>query len=50
MQWRNQKLSKEELFVGQRYRRMKDQKPGPGLALKPNQDVAKRRGLKSKVK
>ena len=32
----------------QRYRRMKDQKPWPGLAL--NQDFAKGKGFKPKVK
>ena len=35
-------------FVGQRYRRMEDQKPWPGLAL--NQEFSKGRGLKPKVK
>ena len=29
MQWRHQKFSKKELFVGQRYRRMEDLKPQP---------------------
>ena len=32
MQWRHQKFSKEELFMRQRYRKMEDQKPRPGLA------------------
>ena len=47
MQRSHQKFSKEELFVGQRYRRMKDQKPWPGLALK--REFSKGRGLKAKV-
>ena len=34
-------------FVGQRYRRMEDQKPWPGLAL--NREFSKGRGLKPKV-
>ena len=48
MQCRHQKFSKEELFVGQRYRRMEDQKPWLVLAL--NQDFAKRRVLKPSQK
>ena len=39
-----QKFLKEELFVEQRYRRMEDQKPLPGLAL--YQVFAEGRGLK----
>ena len=35
------------IFVGQRYRRMEDQKLLPGLAL--NREVSKGRGLKPKV-
>ena len=34
--------------MGQRYRRMYDQKPRPGLAL--NEEFSKRRALKPKVK
>ena len=34
--------------MGQRYRRMEDQKPSPGLA--PKQDFAKERRLKPIVK
>ena len=41
-------ILKKELFLGQRYRRKEDQKPGPGLAL--NQDFVTGRGLKPKVK
>ena len=37
-------FQKKELFMGQRYRRMEDHKPWPGLAL--YQDFAKRRRLK----
>ena len=48
MQWRHQKISKEELFVGQSYRRMEDHKPWPGLALR--QDFAKGKNLKPIVK
>ena len=48
MQWRHQKFSKEELFVGQRYRRMYDLKPWSGLAL--NEEFSKGRALKPKVK
>ena len=44
MQWRHQIFSKEELFMEQRYRRMEDQKPWFGLALK--QDLVKRNGSK----
>ena len=33
MQWRHQKILKEELYVVPRYRRMEDRKPWPGLAL-----------------
>ena len=36
------------IFIGQRYRRMEDQKPWPGLAL--NREFSTGRGLKSKVK
>ena len=39
---------KEGLFMGQNYRKMKDQKSGPGLACNP--DFAKGKGLKPKVK
>ena len=35
------------IFAGQRYRKMEDQKPWPGLAL--NREFSKRRRLKSKV-
>ena len=35
------------MFVGQRYRRMEDPKPWPGLAL--NREFSKGRGLKPKV-
>ena len=35
------------IFVGQRYRRMEDQKPWPGLAI--NREFSKGRGLKPKV-
>ena len=34
--------------MGQRYRRMEDQKPWPGLAL--NEEFSKGRALKPKVK
>ena len=34
--------------MGQRYRRMEDQKPGPGLTF--DQKFSKGRGLKPKVK
>ena len=37
-----------QLFVGQRYRRMYDQKPWPCLAL--NEEFSKGRALKPKVK
>ena len=39
---------KEELFTRQRYRRMEDQKPVPGLAC--NMGFAKEKGLEPKVK
>ena len=39
---------KEGLFTRQRYRRMKDQKPGPGLAY--NLDFAKKEDLNLNVK
>ena len=39
---------KEGLFMGQRYRRMEDQKPWPGLAC--NLGFAKEKGLEPKVK
>ena len=39
---------KEEIFAGQRYRRMEDQKPGPGLAC--NLGFAKEKGLERKSK
>ena len=39
---------KEKFFVGQRYRRIENQKSRPGLAVA--QKFAKRKGLKSKVK
>ena len=35
------------IFVGQRYRRMEDQKPWPSLAL--NREFFKGKGLKPKV-
>ena len=35
------------IFVGQRYRRMEDQKPWPGLVL--HREFSKGRGLKPKV-
>ena len=38
----------EGLFMGQRYSRMEDQKPGPGLAC--NLDFAKEKKLEPKVK
>ena len=41
-------FQKEKLFMGQRYRRMKDQKPGHGLVR--NQDFAKGGGLERKNK
>ena len=41
-------FGEEGLFTGQRYRRMKDQKRGPGLAC--NLGFAKEKGLESKVK
>ena len=44
----HKKFSKEELFMKQGYRRIKDQKPWPRLAL--NQDFAQRRELKPVVK
>ena len=47
MQWRY-KFSKEELFVGQRYLRMKD--PKPCLLLAISQDFAKEKRLKLIVK
>ena len=48
-QWLHQKfLEKKTIYVGQRYRRMEDQKPRPGLAR--NLDFAKEKGLESKVK
>ena len=39
---------KERLFTGQRYRRMEDQKPGPGLAC--NLGFAKEKDLNLKLK
>ena len=45
---KSSEFSKTELFAGQRYRRMKDQKPLTGLAL--NQDFARWRGLQAIVK
>ena len=41
------KIFKRGTFFGERYRRMEDQKPWPGLALK--QGFAKGRGLKPTV-
>ena len=41
-------FQKEGLFTGQRYRRMEDQKPGPGLAC--SLSFAKEKGLESIVK
>ena len=38
----------EGFFTGQRYRRMEDQKPGPGLAC--NLSFATEKGLEPKVK
>ena len=38
---------KERLFMEQRYRRMEDQKPGPGLAR--NKDFALQGGLLPKL-
>ena len=48
MQWGHQKFLNKEIFVGQRYRRMEDQKPGLGLVL--NQDFAEGKGLKLSVR
>ena len=48
MQWRHQQFSKEVLFLGQRYRRMYDQKPWPGLAL--NEEFSKGKSLNQKLK
>ena len=42
------KIFEKELFEGKRYRKMEDQKLWSGLTL--NQDFAKVRGLKPKVK
>ena len=39
---------KQGLFTGQRYRRMEDQKPVPGLAW--NLSFAKKKGLEPKLK
>ena len=47
MQWRHQKFSKKELFVGPKYRRMEDQKPWPGLVL--SREFSKGRGLEAKA-
>ena len=35
LQWRHQNFSQEEVFVGQRYRKVEDQKPRPGFGTKP---------------
>ena len=43
---KSSEISERGIFVGQRYRRMEDQKPWPGLAL--NREFSKRRGLKTK--
>ena len=48
MQGRHQEFLKEELFVGQRYRTMEDQKPWPSLAL--YQEFSKARRLKPELK
>ena len=44
----NKIFRKEELLTEQRYRRMEDQKPGPGLAC--NLGFAKEKRLEPKVK
>ena len=44
----NKIFQKEELFTRQRYRKMENQKPGPGLAC--NLGFAKEKGLEPKVK
>ena len=41
------KFLEEGLFAGQRYRRMEDQKPGPGLAYKLS--FAKEKGFEPKL-
>ena len=45
---RPRNFRKEKFFVGQRYRRIEDKKPWPGLALK--QDFAKEKSLTQKLK
>ena len=44
---KSSKIFERGIFVGERYRRMEDQKPWPGLAL--NREFSKGRGLKPKV-
>ena len=44
---KSSEIFERRIFVGQRYRRMEDQKPWPGLAL--NREFSKGRGLKPKV-
>ena len=44
----NKIFREEGFFTGQRYRRMEDQKPGPGLAC--NLSFATEKGLEPKVK
>ena len=46
-QWGNQNFSKREIFMGQRYRKMEQQKLGPGLEC--NLDFDKRKRLEPKV-
>ena len=48
MQWRHQKLRKRNFLLGQRYRRMEDQKPWPGVGTKLG--TSSRRGFKLIVK
>ena len=40
VQWRHQKFSKGGIFMGQRYRKMEGQKPGP-MCVAHNYDFAK---------
>ena len=44
---KSSEIFEKGIFVGQRYRRMEDQKPWPGLAL--NREFSKGKGLKPKV-
>ena len=44
---KSSEIFEKGLFVGQRYRRMEDQKPWPGLAL--NREFSKGSGHKPKV-